>query len=91
MVGSTPCRAAPRMLKTSPSSQTMMNCSERPSALPQRRFSTIWGEKTTTQQAIEMELAAGSARQSTCWRGNTQAAQQRNSPTDSRYGLGIEG
>jgi len=33
----------------------MMNCSERPSALLRRKFSTICGEKTTTQQAMEMD------------------------------------
>jgi hypothetical protein len=44
------------MLKTSPSSQTTTNWIERPSALPRRKFSIIWGEKTTTQQAIDMEL-----------------------------------
>lgn len=55
MVGSTPCSTAPRMLKTSPASQTMRNWRDRPSALPRLKFSTIWGEKTTTQQAMEME------------------------------------
>ena len=45
------------MLKTSPSSQTMMNCTDSPSALPRRKFSRICGEKTTTQHAIDMELA----------------------------------
>lgn len=44
------------MLKTSPSSQMMMNCRERESAEERRKFSMIWGEKTTTQQAIEMDL-----------------------------------
>jgi hypothetical protein len=56
MVGKTPCSTAPRMLKTSPASQTMMNCSERPSEEPRRKFSMICGEKTTTQQAIDIEL-----------------------------------
>lgn len=32
-----------------------MNWIERPSALERRKFSMIWGEKTTTQQAMEME------------------------------------
>jgi hypothetical protein len=44
------------MLKTSPASQMMMNWRDRPSALLRLKFSTIWGEKTTTQQAIDMEL-----------------------------------
>jgi hypothetical protein len=44
------------MLNTSPASQTMMNWSDKPSALLLRKFSTIWGEKTTTQQAIDIEL-----------------------------------
>jgi len=44
------------MLKTSPRSQTTMNWIERPSALPRRKFSTICGEKTTTQQAMDIEL-----------------------------------
>jgi len=34
----------------------MRNCSERPSALPRRKFSRICGEKTTTQQAMDTEL-----------------------------------
>ena len=59
MVGRTPCRTAPRMLKTSPRSQTMMKTMERPSAEERRMFSIIWGEKTTTQQAIEIELWSG--------------------------------
>jgi len=33
-----------------------MNWIERPSALPRRKFSTICGEKTTTQQAMDIEL-----------------------------------
>jgi hypothetical protein len=36
-----------------------MNWIERPSALLRRKFSMIWGEKTTTQQAIDMELGGG--------------------------------
>lgn len=58
-MGRTPWNRAPKMLKTSPSSQTMTNCSDRPSADPRRKFSIICGEKTTTQQAIEMELGGG--------------------------------
>jgi hypothetical protein len=56
MVGKTPCITAPRMLKTSPSNQTTTNWMDRPSALLRRKFSMIWGEKTTTQQAMDMEL-----------------------------------
>jgi hypothetical protein len=56
IVGKTPCRTAPRILKTSPTSQTTRKRRERPSADPRRKFSMIWGEKTTTQQAIEIEL-----------------------------------
>jgi hypothetical protein len=56
MVGRTPWRTAPRMLKTSPASQTMMNWRERPSAAPRRKFSMICGLKTTTQHAMEMDL-----------------------------------
>ena len=56
MVGKTPCRTAPRTLKTSPVSQMMTKKMERPSVLERRKFSIIWGEKTTSQQAIEMEL-----------------------------------
>jgi hypothetical protein len=44
------------MLKTSPSNQTTTNWMDRPSALLRRKFSMIWGEKTTTQQAMDMEL-----------------------------------
>ena len=47
------------MLKTSPSSQTTMKTMERPSAEERRIFSMIWGEKTTTQQAIDIELEVG--------------------------------
>jgi hypothetical protein len=46
------------MLKTSPANQTMRNRSDRPSAEPRRKFSMICGEKTTTQQAIEIDLNA---------------------------------
>lgn len=38
MVGRTPCKTAPRMLKTSPRSHTMMNWTERASALPRWKF-----------------------------------------------------
>lgn len=55
MVGSTPWSTAPKMLNTSPRSQTIMKMSERPSAEERRKFSTIWGLKTTTQQAIDTE------------------------------------
>lgn len=55
-MGSTPCRTAPRMLKMSPKSQIMMKAMERPSVEERRVFSIICGEKTTTQQAMEMEL-----------------------------------
>jgi hypothetical protein len=36
----------------------MMKGTDKPSALPRRKFSRICGEKTTTQQAMEMELCA---------------------------------
>lgn len=55
-MGRTPCRTAPRMLKTSPASQTMTNWRDRPSAALRRKFSMIWGLKTTTQHAMEMDL-----------------------------------
>ena len=58
-MGSTPCKTAPRILKTSPRSQTTMKMSERPSAEWRRKFSIIWGEKTTTQQAIDIDLGEG--------------------------------
>ena len=54
MVGSTPCSTAPRILKTSPASQMTMKTILKPSAELRLKFSTIWGEKTTTQQAILM-------------------------------------
>jgi hypothetical protein len=56
IVGKTPWKTVPRMLNTSPVSQTLTKSDERPSAEPRRKFSTIWGEKTTTQHAMEMEL-----------------------------------
>ena len=55
IVGRTPCKIAPRILNTSPSSHTIRNARERPSAEERRKFSMICGEKTTTQHAIEME------------------------------------
>ena len=54
IVGRTPCSKAPRMLKASPASQMMRKVIERPSADDRLKFSIIWGEKTTTQQAIEI-------------------------------------
>jgi len=36
----------------------MRNWRDSPSALPRRKFSTICGENTTTQQAMEMDLPA---------------------------------
>lgn len=33
----------------------MMKTTERPSADLRRKFSMIWGEKTTTQQAMDIE------------------------------------
>jgi hypothetical protein len=56
MVGSTPCRTAPRILNTSPANQTIRKRRDSPSAEPLRKFSMICGENTTTQQAIEIEL-----------------------------------
>jgi hypothetical protein len=41
IVGNTPCSTAPRMLKTSPASQTMINCNDNPSAEPLLKFSII--------------------------------------------------
>jgi hypothetical protein len=61
IVGSTPCRRAPRILNTSPASQTMRKTNESPSADPRRKFSMICGENTTTQQAMEMELGRENA------------------------------
>ena len=46
---------APRMLKMSPRSQMIMKVRESPSADERRKFSIICGEKTTTQQAMDME------------------------------------
>ena len=59
MVGSTPCRTAPMMLKMSPRSQTIMKRRERPEAEWRRKFSRIWGVKTTIQQAMEIDLEGG--------------------------------
>lgn len=36
----------------------MMNWRDRPSAALRRKFSMIWGLKTTTQHAMEMDLQA---------------------------------
>jgi hypothetical protein len=56
IVGKTPWSTAPRILKTSPASQTTTKRSDRPSADPLRKFSMICGEKTTTQQAMDIDL-----------------------------------
>lgn len=37
----------------------MRKVSDRPSPEERRKLTMIWGEKTMTQQAIEMELRAG--------------------------------
>jgi len=55
MVGRMPWRIPPSILKTSPTSQMTMKVIDRPSAEERRKFSMICGEKTTTQQAIEIE------------------------------------
>jgi hypothetical protein len=47
---------APKILKTSPANHTTRNKSDKPSADPRRKFSMICGEKTTTQQAREIDL-----------------------------------
>ena len=44
------------MLNTSPANQTTIKTIESPSAEPRLKFSMIWGEKTTIQQAIDIEL-----------------------------------
>src|SRR2546429_85743 len=61
MVGNTPCNTAPRMLKTSPANQTIRKTRDRPSAEPRTKFSIICGEKTTTQQATDIDLLNESA------------------------------
>lgn len=80
MVGSTRCKTAPMMLNTSPSSQTTMKTTDSPSAEPRRKFSMICGEKTTTQQAIEMEpvmpLTASMSRLKPCEGGNMAGVWQ---------------
>lgn len=58
IVGKTPCRTAPRMLKMSPASQMMTNCSDNASAELFLKFSIICGEKTTIQHAIDMALSS---------------------------------
>lgn len=45
---------APRTLNTSPASQITRKDSDKPSPDRRRKFSMIWGENTTSQQAIEM-------------------------------------
>jgi hypothetical protein len=47
MVGKTPCRTAPKILKKSPASHITMNTTDRPSAELLLQFSIICGEKTT--------------------------------------------
>ena len=49
------------MLKTSPANQITMKTMDSPSADPLRKFSMIWGEKTTIQQAIDTDLIYASA------------------------------
>ncbi len=78
MVGSTPWRTAPKILKTSPASQTMMNWSDKPSALLRRKFSMICGEKTTTQQAMEMDLVEA-VRKGITKKSKTEAKEKADS------------
>ena len=92
-MGRTPCRTAPRILKTSPSSQTITNWIERPSALLRRKFSTIWGEKTTTQHAMETELEVRRKVLVSHWIRTDLPMRQlfcQNVPADARNGLDVE-
>src|SRR5271155_160361 len=54
IVGSTCCNIAPSTLKTSPASHITRNERDNPSPDRRRKFSMICGEKTTSQQAIEI-------------------------------------
>ena len=75
MVGRTPCSIDPSILNTSPANHTTMNTIERPSADCRRKFSTICGEKTTTQQAIEIDLSLISQKTLAQWHGSVAYPQ----------------
>ena len=70
-----------KMLKISPTVQTMMKRTDSPSALPRRKFSTIWGEKTTTQQAIEIDLFCLSVEQDPPRQRDVEQGMQSRQPT----------
>jgi hypothetical protein len=54
IVGRTCCNIAPSTLNTSPASHITKNDKDNPSPDRRRKFSMIWGENTTSQQAIEI-------------------------------------
>src|ERR1700761_7001022 len=98
IVGRTPCRIAPRMLKTSPANHTTINTIDSPSAEPLRKFSMIWGENTTTQQAIEIEPqmpeSASMSSEMPCCGGNMMDDDQRakcNNPAQCQCYAGFRG
>ena len=88
MVGRMPCSQPPRMLKKSPSSQMTTNRIDSESALRRCHCSRIWGEKTTTQHAIEMELHVDS--ESVGVSVLDGRAVDHHTPADARDGLDVE-
>jgi len=56
-VGRTPCRTAPTKLKISPADQITRNSVDIASVELRLKFSIICGEKTTIQQAIDIDPA----------------------------------
>ena len=78
MVGRTPCRTAPMILNTSPRSHTMMNWTDRASALLRWKFWMICGEKTTTVlegQRGAMRHGIGTADPNKQWTRNCSATR----------------
>ena len=59
----------------------MRKTRERPSAEERRKFSIICGEKTTTQQAMEIELSESISDQS--------REKVGNAPADTTHGLEV--
>lgn len=66
----------------------MMNCTDRPSTLLRLKFSRICGEKTTTQEAIEMEL--GTKKRCQLRDTNICRHQHGNLPTNPRDSLDVK-
>ena len=63
----------------------MMNVRERPSAEERRKFSRIWGVKTTIQHDIDIELRGVSSCGGKVWEGGRE-----DGPTDAAQGFYVD-